>query len=187
MMQESSLYRPYLRTSFRRRTVVVLLYLMVLLLTAVTIYRHRYFPMALLIQTLALGSLFGGIRRGGPVKPYGKLALPILAPDPHTGDAERYSLTGTRAPFESMLLDERETGQRDLAHYRAFVILRWVLGLSAVAFWFGSLAAPAVVLPGSPVLLWALMVFVLSLPQSVILWTEPDPVPEVEFALQEAR
>jgi hypothetical protein len=43
--------------------------------------------------------------------------------------------------------------------------------------------APTFLMKNSPNLLWALVVFVLSLPQSVILWTEPEPLPETTLTL----
>lgn len=38
-----------------------------------------------------------------------------------------------------------------------------------------------------PTLLWGLMIYALSLPQSVILWTEPTPLPEGRLTLVEAK
>ena len=35
----------------------------------------------------------------------------------------------------------------------------------------------------SPLLLWTMLVFTLSLPQSILLWTEPDPPAGGDLAL----
>jgi len=68
-------------------------------------------------------------------------------------------------------LDERDVNLRNAVHYKAYSAVRWIV---CVAFFV--LADPYDRMPSfSPQpLLLLLMLAVWSLPQSIILWTEPD-------------
>jgi hypothetical protein len=182
MISDYSLHRSYLRTQFRRRSLVVAFYILIAVLTAVALFRGEFFVGALLVQMLTLGGLFGGITRNGPVKPYSETNLPFIAPDPDEAEVITLYIDQPR-PFESKLLDERERNERDAAHYKAYAILRWALTSAAILFWLALAFKLPHLQASSPVLLWTLVVFVLSLPQSVILWTTPDPLPERELTL----
>jgi hypothetical protein len=57
-----------------------------------------------------------------------------------------------------------------------------IFGFTALVF-IGMSFAPRFIVNNSPIFLWAITVLVLSLPQSVLLWTEPDPLPEGDLEL----
>jgi hypothetical protein len=114
--------------------------------------------------------LLGGFRSGGMVKPFR-----AAKPDPK----QVQSLFGPRKPFgQDAPLDERETGERDRIHFLAYRIALVIalmmflilFVLSGTSFqWMNRLA---------PVFFFALTMILLGLPQSIILWTEPDMEPE---------
>jgi hypothetical protein len=130
------------------------------------------------IQTVTLGGFFGGIRSEGVVKPYSE-----HTPEPGDSQIQQLNLNGVFPQQRARLLDERELQARDRAHYIAYRILRWTLCCAGAAIVFGMNFAPTFFLKNSPTLLWALVIFVLSLPQSVILWTEPEPLPDSTLTL----
>jgi hypothetical protein len=133
-------------------------------------------------QTLTLGGLLGGIKMGGPVKAYAQPKVPLGA-----SDGTRILNLAGRKPFDTSLpqnwmpLDEREQTQRDRAHYEAYNILRGALAIGAVVYIALLCWQPDWLIHKSPILLWLLLVYVLSLPQSVLLWMEPtEPAGELE-------
>jgi hypothetical protein len=68
-------------------------------------------------------------------------------------------------------LDEREVRVRNAAHYRAYAVLRWVgslLVIAAVADRVDEFAA------ARESLLLLFFLIIQWLPQSILLWTEPD-------------
>jgi hypothetical protein len=83
-----------------------------------------------------------------------------------------------RKPFDDGMsfrpLDERERLQRDFAHYMAYRILRWSFGVACVAYWLSLSWGEAWIGSKSPILAGISLVYILSLPQAVLLWTEPD-------------
>ncbi len=130
-----------------------------------------------MLQSVLLAGVLGGIRPGGPVKRFsGKETA---------GD----DLTVTTASFpvqtlnldhrlpdagKKIALDERETGERDRAHYTAFRLLRWIAMPVCTLLALALHDLPRVAERYGPAVLWALLMLILSLPQTVILWTEPD-------------
>ncbi len=185
MITETSFLGLPLRTAAQRRTFVLLYYGLLVLFTVVAFARHRALPEALWMQTLVFGSMLGGIRTGGPVKAYAEPRFPLgagaldeqpiaLGLDP--------GLRRAMAPRAWSPLDERETAQRDRAHYQAYRIVRWTVCGAAGAYFGAWLWRPLLLEHETPVLLWLLLVFVLSLPQAVLLWTEPAP-PEGELVV----
>ncbi len=182
MIEQSSFLGMPLRTQRQRRALVVGFNLFILAFGTLALLRsHDRFPFFMLPQMVFLGGMLGGIKVGGPVKVYEASSLPV-----GNGGTQTLNLEGRRAfnPLGYSPLDEREQTQRDHAHYTAYRILRWSLGLAAVVYvvslnWTG---------PGAkwdlgkqlPVLVWILLVYVLSLPQAVLLWTEP-PEPAGEL------
>jgi hypothetical protein len=116
----------------------------------------------LLCIFLGLGAALGGVRSIGPVKPFVGLRIPFRSPAPRN-DAE-----------ETPWLDEREQHERDRIHFRAYSIVRWLGLLILAAYaalgemhvsWFSRIGPFAVLV--LVLVLWVL-------PQSIILWTEPD-------------
>lgn len=164
-----------------RRALVVGYWLLIALFfvlyewaTAKALTRGRIGQPLLPLQVLFfLPALLGGVRMGGAVKPFrGVHWVPLQERE------ETQTLFGKPdAQLAEADLDERETGQRDRVHFLAYTVSRWlVLGLMivycAVSAWnpaasqrFGAACFYLVALT-----LW-------SLPQSMILWTEPDMEP----------
>jgi hypothetical protein len=119
-----------------------------------------------------LPALLGGVRGGGLVKPFRGV---------HWGPVEEWSNlqtlfrpASTPAILQDIALDERETHERDRVHFNAYTVARWfalllfviygVLGATHVT-WFSRVG---------PFFLFLLTLTLWSLPQSMILWTEPD-------------
>jgi len=77
-------------------------------------------------------------------------------------------------------MDERESSQRDHIHYVAYSIARTLMVFifafyCLLGFWNQELLRQA-----GPLLFFLLTIALWSLPQTMILWTEPDMVPEAE-------
>jgi hypothetical protein len=101
------------------------------------------------------------------------MVKPFRATKP--GREEVQSLFQSSARFgQDASLDERETGERDRIHflaYRIACVLAMILALILFVLndyefaWMSRVA---------PVFLFALTIILLGLPQTLILWTEPD-------------
>jgi hypothetical protein len=123
-----------------------------------------FLALQLILQFLPY--LLGGFWPGGMVRPF--LAAK-LRPEPVQ------SLFGPRTKFgQNAPLDERETGERDRIHFLAYrIALVITLMMTLILFllsgysfqWMSRVA---------PVFFFALTVILLGLPQTIILWTEPD-------------
>ena len=185
MIQRTSFLGISLRTIAHRRALVLGYYLVLIVFIAIPMYRHKFLNVGLLMQVFTLGTLFGGITTTGPVKYFGE-STPNL--DPDRLNPISLNLTGRFSPFApSRLLDEREVATRDHAHYLAYKVLLITL---FCAFFFVFLTAEWTLTfmeQNMATLLWGLLVLTLSLPQSVILWTEPEPMLEGGLALVEAK
>lgn len=167
MITETTFFGLPLRTPAQRRLLVVLYYAILLLVTGIASFRRNRFPPYLGIQTFILAGLLGGIRGGGPVKPYSQ---------PGGQDAPPLSLglSPTRIPGAWTPLDERETERRNWAHFRAYRILIALFGATALTSLVAWNFAAGPLTHAAPLLLWLLLVVTLSLPQAVLLWTEPE-------------
>jgi hypothetical protein len=127
--------------------------------------------------------ILGGYAFGGLIKPFNGKA-------PHQSDPQPpFLLLGLRVyqvPSEESEYrsDERELRQRDQAHYQAYQVLAPVLVVIWVlAAW--KLHAPRLLawIPASADamlygLVLAAVVVSVTLPQAILLWTEPDMEPE---------
>ncbi len=185
MIQQSSFLGVSLRTRRRRRALVVGYYIFLLAIAAVALYRQKFVPSVLLVQTLTLGGLFGGIKMGGPVKYYAERARSVAMSD--GSGIQQLNLSGRR-PFSVFglgwePLDERERQERDRAHYEAFRLLRWTLSLAFISYWSLLDVMQGWLMSNTPTLLWMVLLYVYSLPQSLILWTEPDETPDGSLTL----
>ena len=175
MIEQTSFLGMPLRTQRQRRLLVVLYYAVLFAFALLAVCKTRGTILYLLPQTLTLGGLLGGIKIGGPVKAYEELRLPLAASD----GTQTLNLSG-RKPFDPHApggwspLDEREQMRRDRAHYEAYRILRWTVGIAAAVYLIGLSWRFSLLTAKAPILLWILLVYMLSLPQSVVLWTEPD-------------
>jgi hypothetical protein len=83
--------------------------------------------------------------------------------------------------------DERQTALRLQANDAAFRFLRVALPCFAAVYWMVYLFVPAgelrETLMDSPVLIMWLVVFVINLPTTIEMWTEPDEVGEPRAVL----
>lgn len=122
-----------------------------------------------------LPSLLGGVRAGGVIKPYrGVRFAPLLDRDEvQTVFGGPKSVIGS-ATAADLALDERETRLRDRVHFVAYTLMRWLTlaifaGFALLAMlrpdWTRQAALFGFILLG--LVLW-------SLPQTLILWNEPD-------------
>jgi hypothetical protein len=176
-----------------RRTLVLLIYAsMASIMTGLWFLDHwRTTGAYMIFVTIAVNRLLlGGYNFGGLVKPFNDKAHP--APE----QPSPFLLLGLRVyrpqPGDSEYRnDERELQQRDHAHYVAYSAL--VAGL--VLIWFAAaftrvapkvLAATALLslAPNLGVdlvygITLATIVISVTLPQSILLWTEPD-MPELD-------
>ncbi|MGD0293978.1 MAG: hypothetical protein ABSB30_09005 [Terracidiphilus sp.] len=119
----------------------------------------------------------GGVRAGGWVKPFRtqkkarNIVQPLFAkPKP----------TQSELIAQELAMDERESSQRDHIHYVAYSIARTLTVFifafyCLLGFWNQELLRQA-----GPLLFFLLTIALWSLPQTMILWTEPDMVPEAE-------
>ena len=136
----------------------------------------------LIFATILANRLFlGGQYFGGLIKPFsgkGPRRKPELSPlFPLQLKFGFYRPEPDESAYRN---DERETHQRDRAHYLAYT----PLGLGLCGLWLASnwsLHAPRLVswIPMdkellAPALIQAMLVMFLTLPQAILLWTEPD-------------
>ena len=119
-----------------------------------------------IVVLINLPLCLGGVRRGGFVKPFRGVKW-------NPGEVQTllhpFNRFGADAP-----LDERETGERDRMHFLAYTLTRWfALLLLAI---YGLIAAnyPAALRQTGSLFLCLLTLSLWSLPQTIILWTEPD-------------
>jgi predicted MFS family arabinose efflux permease len=174
-----------IHTRRSRRRLVLGYTLLLLTLGAVAIARPKSFLPVMVCQCFTLGGLLGGIASGGPVKRYESGNR--FADDPSLTTAaypvQTLNLSGHLLNPDQML-DEREHAERDRAHYMAYKILRFVVPAFCLGFAYLLWILPAVFVHAAPGILWLLVLVVLSLPQIVLLWAEPDPMPDGPVLLQ---
>jgi hypothetical protein len=114
--------------------------------------------------------LLGGVKHGGLVKPYRGVRWASLQEQGSVSTL--FGKSDAQATEEA--LDERERNERDRMHFVAYTVARWLTlamvvlfaGLSAWNFAWGQHFG-AVCLCVLALVFW-------SLPQSLILWNEPD-------------
>ena len=174
MIEQTSFLGMPLRTQRQRRVLVILYYTILLSFAIVGVWMGKKSWAPLTAQTLLFGGLLGGIRMGGPVKVYAQPHFPLdMDSTVHTLNLAGRRPFDTSSPGDWVALDERERTERDIAHYTAYRILRWAFGMFVLAYFVGSVWVPVWLADKTLFLLWLFLLFVLSLPQSVVLWTEP--------------
>jgi hypothetical protein len=172
MIEQTKFLGMPLKTRRQRRSLVVMYYLVFAAMAGVGVWLGPKSWGDLIIFTLVMGGLLGGIHYEAPVKAYEEIRMPI-----DMGDGTQVlNLSGRRLNRLWTPLDERERMERDHAHYTAYRILRWTLGVVIFGYWLSlTWTRPGAVWDVGkdlPVLAWILLVYVLSLPQAVVLWTE---------------
>ena len=179
MIEQTKFLGMPLRTQRQRRLLVVLYYAVLIVFAAVGLCMDKKSWGPLVAQTFVFGGLLGGIRMGGPVKAYAQPNFPLdMDSTVHTLNLEGRKPFDTSLPEAWAPLDERERTQRDIAHYTAYRILRWSFGLFVLGYFAVTLGAATWLADKTLFLLWLFLLYVLSLPQSVVLWTEPQPPAE---------
>ena len=175
MIEQTKFLGMPLKTQRQRRLVVVLYYVLFAAMAGAGFWLGPKVWGDLITFTLVLGGLLGGIQYGAPVKAFEEIQLPMAMGD----GTQTLNLSGRRQNRPWTPLDERERIERDHAHYTAYRILRWSLGLVALVYVFSlnwtHSGAKWDLGKHLPVMVWVLVVYVLSLPQAVVLWTEPQP------------
>ena len=130
-----------------------------------------------LAGTILIAGGLGGIRGGGPVKRFNGRETPgdDLTTTTASFPVQTLNLEGQLPAADKVIvLDERETGERDHAHFVAFRLLRWIAAPICIVLAAACLANPKAAGRYAPAVLWVLLLLLLSLPQLVLLWTEPD-------------
>ena len=184
MIAESSPF-PWFSTVRRRtrRLVVAVYWALVLGLFGVYQWALAYrashfggqdllFPLYLVVF---LPAILGGVRAGGIVKPFnGVHWVPLPDRD------QTQTLFGPPTPLLGSMaagdleLDERERQDRNRVHFVAYTMARWLaLGLLVVQLG-ASFAGTAWLMRIGNAAFFLLALVLWSLPQSLILWTEPD-------------
>ncbi|HEY1903930.1 MAG TPA: hypothetical protein VGG56_15965 [Terracidiphilus sp.] len=165
----------------RRRALVVLIYsTLVVLMAALFVADHwRTTGYYLVFATFLVNRLFlGGYNFGGLIKPFnGKPPQRTEAPPFLLLAMHVYPQEPVSSEYRS---DEREMQMRDRAHYQAYQALAVALAvLWLLSSW--NVFRPHLLawIPASPALLiyglvLATIVVTLTLPQAILLWTEPD-------------
>lgn len=160
----------------RRRGIVVIYWLATAALLGAfarhSIVHHGVFVSGTLPTILFFWpAILGGVRAGGAVKPFrGMRWVPMT---------ETVTLFGKPQTVAGMNpadgdLDEREMRERDRVHFTAYTLGRWMaMGLFAVCAVVDVWRAELLVWI-APALLFLLVLTLWSLPQSLILWSEPD-------------
>ena len=165
-----------------RRTLVVLIYagLTAALAGLWFVDRWRVTGVYMIFATILVNrTVLGGYNFGGLIKPFsGKAPRRAYDPPPFLALGLRvYRPEPDESEYRN---DERELQQRDRAHYNAYQ----GLAMGLVAIWMladSGAYAPRLVkwLPGGPAiylygLVLGLVVVSQTLPQAILLWTEPD-------------
>lgn len=163
-----------------RRRLVVGYWIVVAIFTAAFIrygiVHHGVYATPWTIYVLAFfPALLGGVRAGGAVKPFRGLRFAPLYDRDQTqtvfGKAQPV-IAGVSAA--DLVMDERELHERDRMHFLAYTVARWAaMGLLAICLLVSWWRAQWIVWM-APTCLFLLVLTLWSLPQSLILWTEPD-------------
>lgn len=164
----------------RRRGIVILYWIATAALLGAfarhSIAHHGVFVSAALVNILFLWpAILGGVRVGGAVKPFRGMRWAPMNDGDGTqtifGKPQPVLASVAASDFE---LDEREMRERDRVHFTAYTIGRWTaMALFAVCCAV-DMWRPELLMWMAPTFLFVLVLTLWSLPQSLILWTEPD-------------
>ena len=182
-------YRP-IKTRRRRRAFVICNWAFLLalfpanLMLVIRNHPASWYSLSQIYWLVLLTTSFGGLRYGGPIKKF---------ENPKPDSAAGYALYKSMHPtpwkqrgMPAWANDEFDLQRRNQAHYTAYRVLRWIFPVSAIALWLLS-RDPDTSLWAVRILEAALLPSVLAflwLPQTIILWTEPDWKDEIETGPQ---
>jgi len=127
------------------------------------------------LAVVNLGAFLGGVRSGGTVKPYGGIHSGLF---PNRSEVQE--LFGRARPVAggdaagNSDLDEREIRVRDRVHFVAYTVSRWFALLLFAAYALLSTLNVSWLARIGPLFFFLLALMLWSLPQTLILWTEPD-------------
>jgi hypothetical protein len=172
MIQQRKFLGISLARRSRRRTLVAGFWIMGFSFAVFAPFLFRGHPRQfswVFLPFLAQAALLGGEGRKGLVRDF----------HGHTPDNEPvdYSfmtpedIAARKEAEKQNRLDEREARARDAAHYKAFELLRWSVPLVAFAAFTEPFIGFAYV---RQALLLLVVLVIQALPQSILLWTEPD-------------
>jgi hypothetical protein len=183
--KKSFLGIPLARRRTRRWMVVGYWALVLALLGLVAVSstgHHRLFSNLSFVFVWLLvlvAQLLGGTGTGGPVRDFeGRPAKGPMLID----NTIKTLIDSTNRDWqkEDRRLDERDIRERNAAHYKAYRIVVVFIALTSIALvylenpdlaWLSCLRMPV---------LWLLLIVAFSLPQTLILWSEPDMEPADE-------
>jgi hypothetical protein len=174
-----------LETQSRRRALVIAFYGFFAALTIGVLLWRGPSSLNKLLQLAVTCTMFlGGITAFGPVRPFSRWHRRIPGGSTQSFVANRPHpwLAGRRLyDLDALRFDEHDMAMRDRAHYLAYAAMRWPILVSAMLvpamIYTAGIAAFARLLL---LLCFPFCVLFLSLPQAIILWTEPDLEPDPE-------
>jgi len=175
MISTKKLFGLSIAARSTRRTLVVAYWCFVAVFSCAFLPRGNFnwFGVLLAVQLLIQIPIWlGGVRAGGMVKPFRGIHWVPLQEREHVQSVSL--LSGSPARGEDASLDERETGLRDRMHFLAYTLARWFALLLFGLYCLTAVVHPAWLGQAGPFFLFLLTVTLWSLPQSLILWTEPD-------------
>ncbi|HEY6446241.1 MAG TPA: hypothetical protein VIY53_07275 [Acidobacteriaceae bacterium] len=167
-------------TQSRRRGLVVAYYGFFAALSVAMVLWRGPSSLDKLLQFAVICALFlGGITAAGPVRLFSPWQRKFADGSAYGIDPRRLR-AATGRPSQ-LRVDEHDLHARDLAHYKAYAAIRGAIVLFALfAPLMISTAGPGVFARLVSLLCFPFCVLFLSLPQAIILWTEPDQEPDPE-------
>lgn len=186
-MRKTKVFGLSMETRSARRRLVVVVYALLAALLAGGWFLDQFHVTGPYLYYAAwfIGYfVFGGVGPRGLIKPFtGK--GPRNQPMPSNLMELHLAATGAlpRPEPSEYRNDERELHLRDRAHYRAYGVLFTVFApIWLIALWTPRLISPALALHLVLLLATAGFLMAITLPQAIILWTEPDMVAEATAA-----
>jgi len=164
-----------IKKRYQRRRLVVIhwaCFAMCIVLFWLTILRHNHaLDTSYLIFLLMFPAMLGGVRAGGAVKPFRGVHWPMRA--------DRYEMITLFHRSQSEIvqdsaLDERDIRLRDRVHFVAYTVTRWLALASFLIYYLLYTQWPAFAPVAGSTFLYLLAWILWILPQSIILWNEPD-------------
>jgi hypothetical protein len=129
----------------------------------------------LVLMVVTFPAILGGVRSGGAVKPFRGLRwIRPMSRSDFIGLFEQPLAVSGNLDQSDDDLDEREKRLRDRVHFLSHTLSRWFALLLFAVLIGLNVNDPTVTARVGPVFLFLLSLVLWSLPQSLILWNEPD-------------